>query len=319
MSGNIIGIDIGGTKVAYGLFDRDRRLLAKIKHPSDSSLSAEAFFGDIARGIMRLLRQEHYDIYDLEGIGLGVPSSILFHEGKILSTVNLPNLKNFAVRDFLWQKLGVPGLPVVLDNDSHVAALAEYRFGAGKGQRDMVYCAVSTGIASSLIINGELLRGSYGCAGESGHMLVTPGRGELCGCGHRGCFESYASGSNIVKCVRVWLSEGQTSIIPELAGGAEKITAEHIAAAARRRDKLALQAVDQMAEYLGMWLFNIYVFTNINYFVFGGGLLNFGPLLSEKVRAVFDSYNLHPEYPVFFKKAALGEDFGIYGAAELID
>ena len=319
MAGNIIGIDVGGTKVAYGLFDRDRKLLAKSKRPSDKHLTAEEFFGEIAEGILRLLHQEHYDIYDLEGIGLGVPSSILFHEGKILSTVNLPNLKDFAVRDFLWQALNMPGLPVVLDNDSHVAALAEHRFGAGRGQRDMVYCAVSTGIASSLIINGELLRGSYGWAGESGHMLITPDRGVLCGCGHQGCFESYASGGSIVRHVQHWLEHGKRSIIPELAGGADKITAEHISAAAQQGDKLALQAVDQMAEYLGMWLFNIYVFTNINFFVFGGGLLHFGPLLQDKVRAVFDRYNLHPEYPVFFKQAELGEDFGIYGAAELID
>ena len=315
MASYSIGIDIGGTKTAYGLFDESRNIVARRRHPSDNTLDSEAFFSVVADNVRQLCADNGVALSELKGVGVGMPSFVLFDEGRILKTVNLTNLKDFAARDFLQKQLGIP---VVLDNDTHVAALAEHRLGAGRGKKHMVYCAVSTGIASGIIINGQLFRGSYGWAGETGHMLLTPGKGELCGCGHRGCFMSYTSGSMIVKHIQTKIASGEATRMTALAGGADRINATHLLAAYHEGDPMAEWAVEQMADGLAVWLYNLYEALNINCYVFGGGLVNFGDALFSKVRAKFDALNLEG-YPVEFRFAELKDDFGIVGAGLLID
>lgn len=315
MASYTIGIDIGGTKTAYGLFDEANNLIARRQHPSDSTLGNEEFFTVIAENVKAFCVENSVPMSELRGVGVGMPSFIRFDEGRILKTVNLTNLKNFAARDFLGSLLGVP---VVLDNDTHVAALAEYKLGAGQGLKHMVYCAVSTGIASGMIINGELFRGSYGWAGETGHMLLTPGEGELCGCGHRGCFMSYTSGSMIVKHIQTQIRAGEKTLMTELAGDSEHINAHHLLEACKRGDPMAHWALDQMADKLAVWLYNLYETLNINVYVFGGGLVNFGDLLFDKIRTRFDELNLEG-YPVEFRFVHLKNDFGIIGASLLVD
>lgn len=310
-----IGIDIGGTKTAYGLFDESRALVARRRHASDDTLNNEAFFSVIADNVLAMCAENGVALSDLKGVGVGMPSFVLFDEGRILKTVNLTNLKDFAARDFLQDRLGVR---VVLDNDTHVATLAEHRLGAGRGLKHMVYCAVSTGIASGIVINGELFRGSYGWAGETGHMLLTPGKGELCGCGHRGCFMSYTSGSMIVRHIRSRIASGEATRMTELAGGEANINATHLLAAYREGDPMAQWAVEQMADGLAVWLYNLYETLNISCYVFGGGLVNFGDVLFDKVREKFDALNLEG-YPVEFRFAELKDDFGIVGASLLVE
>ncbi|MDR0897879.1 MAG: ROK family protein [Oscillospiraceae bacterium] len=311
-----IGVDVGGTKTAYGLFDESGALVEKCKRATDHRLEAEAFFYNLAQEIRALMHRHALAPQDIRGIGIGLPSFIEFEKGYLVKTSNMVNLKQFPARDYLQGQL--PGIPIVLDNDGNAAALAEHRYGAGRGFRHMLYCPVSTGISSAMIIDGKLFRGSYGFAGESGHQIATPGEGLPCGCGNRGCFMSYVSGSMIVRHVRERIAQGEETAMIRLAGGAERITAEHIVAAYDLDDPLAKWAVAQMAKYMAVWLFNLYVTLNINCFVLGGGLLMFGDRLFPEVRRQFDQYN-QSEYPVYFKKAELGEDFGIIGAMLLLD
>lgn len=181
----------------------------------------------------------------------------------------------------------------------------------------MLYCPVSTGISSGIIINDELFRGRYGWSGESGHMIVNPGEGIMCGCKNKGCLMSYCSGSMIVKHIKEKIEKGEETIMVELAGGKDNITAEHLLKAHGMNDEMAIWALGQMAKYLGVWCYNLYTTLNINCFIFGGGLVKFGEVLFGPVRKVFDSYN-HNDFPVYFKFAELGDDFGIIGAAELL-
>ena len=170
----VIGVDVGGTKTALGLFDTNKRLLIERRGVSDPNLGPEAFFDGLIREIHALLSEAGASLDQVRGLGLGMPSFILFERGHIVKTTNLVKLRDFPARSYLTDRLGIP---VVMDNDSHAAALAEYRLGAGKGHENMVYCAVSTGIASGFIIHGKLFRGSYGWAGETGHMIITPDQG----------------------------------------------------------------------------------------------------------------------------------------------
>ena len=309
-----MGIDVGGTKIAYGLFDEDTKLIAKKTTPSDSTCPPEPFFDRIADEALHLAAERGVPRENLAGAGVGVPSYVKYDEGRIVKTVNLTCLNNFPARDYLSGKLG---LPVALANDAQAAALAEHRHGAGRGFQNMLYCPVSTGISSAIIIEGKLFRGSYGWAGETGHAIITPGEGILCGCGNRGCLMSYVSGSMIVKHVQAKLAAGEASILPELAGDASRITAYTIQQGYDLKDPLALWAVAQMAKYMAVWLYNLYVSFNINCFVFGGGLLKFGDRLFPEVRRQFDGYN-QSDLPVYFKNAELTEDFGIVGAMELL-
>jgi glucokinase len=324
MESYTIAIDAGGTKTAYGILDNRKQIISRESHPSDAEASPEAFFDTIVDHIRGLLNSTGIKKEELRGVGIGMPSFILFEEGRIVKTSNLTKIHDFPARSYLMKKLD--GIRVILDNDAHAAAIAEHRLGAGRGFDNMLYCPLSTGISSGIIINGKIFRGRYGWAGESGHMIISPGEGIECGCGNRGCVMSWCSGSMIVRHIRNWIEAGEKSSMTGMAGGADKISSYHIEAAYREGDPLAIRAVDQMVRYLGVWTFNLYVTLNINCFVFGGGLLKMGRGLSlngdnrdlpARMKEVFDGYNKN-DMPVYFKEAELGDDFGIYGAAELL-
>lgn len=306
---NRIGIDAGGTKVAYGLFDRENRLLDRYQHPTPIEADGPAFSDQVIESIRAMLEKNGLTPADLQGIGICMPSFILFDQGYVCMTSAMVNIRDFAMRDYLTERLGVP---VILDNDSNVAALAEHRYGAGRGSRHMVYVATSTGIGSGLILNGQLFRGSYGWAGECGHMLITPDEGFECGCRNQGCFMSWASGRYIPRHIRRMAQGRETSMDlgPDLDG-------VELLRACNEGDPLALEVLDQMAHYIAVCVFNIYQLLNVNLFVFGGGLVNFGPMLYDRVRKEFDRYNHIPQ-PVEFRFAKLKQDFGIIGAAELV-
>ena len=306
----VIGIDGGGTKVAYGLFDLEGRMLDRVQHPSDLEADGPAFSDQLIRTVRELLQKHHLTPEQLQGVGICMPSYILYDKGYICLTSALTKIRDFAMRDYLEERLGVR---VVLDNDGNAAALAEHRRGAGQGLRHMVYVAVSTGIGSGIIIDGNLFHGSYGWAGECGHMLATPDEGVLCGCRNRGCFMSYAGGRYVPRHLKIRMLEGAESVME----GKEDLSCEDLLAAYHQGDALAREQISVMAHYIAVCLYNIYQLLNINVFVFGGGLTNFGDILFDQVREEFDRYNQIP-MPVEFRYAELKKDFGIIGAAELV-
>lgn len=306
----IFGIDAGGTKVAYGLFDREGNLLDKYQHPTDIQADGPAFSEQLIKTINEILKEHQTTLEEVYGVGICMPSYIRFEKGYIHMTSAMVNIKDFAMRDYLEERLGVK---VVLDNDSNAAALAEYRRGAGRGCENMVYMAVSTGIGSGIIINRNLFRGSYGWAGESGHMLDTPDAGIMCGCGNYGCFMSQISGRNLPKRLAIRMMEGKESLLSR----AEKLNGEALLKAYEAGDELAKEQIEHMAHHLAVCVYNVYQLLNINVFVFGGGLTNLGDVLFGRVREEFDRYD-HIKMPVEFRFAELKTDFGIIGAAELL-
>lgn len=306
----IFGIDAGGTKVAYGLFDLDGKLLDRFQHPTDIDADGPAFCDKVIETVNGILAKHRAELSEVKGIGICMPSYIEFEKGYIHMTTAMVNIKDFAMRDYLQERLGVK---VVLDNDSNVAAFAELRQGAGRGCKNMVYVAVSTGIGSGIIINGELFRGSHGWAGESGHMIDTVDGGILCGCGNRGCFMSQISGRNMPKRLAIRLLEGNDSLLQE----APELNGEALLRAYEAGDAVAIAEVDHMAKHLAVCVYNIYQLLNIDVFVFGGGLTSFGDALFGRMRAYFDEFD-HIKFPVDFRFAELKKDFGIIGSAELI-
>ncbi|MDR1065473.1 MAG: ROK family protein [Oscillospiraceae bacterium] len=304
-----VGIDVGGTKTAYGLFDAEKKLIGRSRHFSDAKLPPEAFFDQIIENIRVLCTEAGVVESELAGVGVGMPSFVRAPDGYIIRTANLPLIRDFPAPEYLTRALG--GTTVAVGNDMHAGALAEHRYGAGRGAENMLYCLMSTGISSGIIIGGRLFRGSYGFSGESGHMIVTPGEGPECGCGNRGCVSAYASASRIPIHIRKWIEDGEKTSLTE------PFSTVQIAEGYNRGDKLAVRAVEQMTRYMAVWLFNLYITLNISCFVFGGGLLNMDLPLLKLVREKFDAFD-KGGMPVSFKTAELGEDFGIIGAAELL-
>lgn len=240
MSSYRIGIDAGGTKVAYGLFDEANTLLERAQHPTPILADGPEFTELVAENVEKLLAKTGTEKRELQGIGVCMPSFILFDRGYVCMTSAMVNIRDFAMRDYMVRRLGVP---VVLDNDSNVAALAEHRYGAGRGSRDMIYVAASTGIGSGLILNGALFRGSYGWAGECGHMLITPDEGVECGCRNRGCFMSWASGRYLPQQIRSRAAGRETAM--DLNGA---LDGEELLRACREGDPLALEVLEQAAQ-----------------------------------------------------------------------
>jgi glucokinase len=316
--GYYIGVDVGGTKIAYGLFSAEKELIEKMKTPTDTSLPAEIFFDAICEKINHLLDENDIRFEDVEGIGIGMPSFIIFEKGYVVKTASIPEIHDFPLQEYLRQKLG-DRVRIVIDNDGNTGALAEFRHGAGKGFDNMVFCLVSTGLGSSIIINKSLFRGSYGWAGESGHMLVNPfdASSIMCGCNNVGCFNSICSGKMVLDHVKHWILDGEKSILTDLAGSIDKINTEHIDKAYEMGDATAIKAVEHMAQYMSIWLYNIYLMLNINCFVFSGGLLAMGDKLFGRVKEMFDKYNSN-DYPVYFYNTQLGSDTGMLGAMELL-
>ena len=310
-----IGIDVGGTSTVYGVFDANKNVIKRLKHPSNADLAPELFFDSLAGNIKALMSECKIKAENILGIGLGMPSFILYDEGYIVKTANLTKIKDFPARSYLSEKL--EKIRVILDNDARAAGLAEYYYGAGRGYSKMLYCPLSTGISSALLINGEPFRGSYGWAGESGHMIATPGEGLECGCGNRGCFMSLCSGSMIVKHIRNWIKAGESTIMADLAGGVDNIDSFILEEAFDSGDEMAKKALKQMTDWLGLWFFNLYVSLNVNCFVVGGGLVNMGEKFLSPIRRRFDEFNMDGR-PVYFKAAECGEDYGVLGAVQLV-
>lgn len=305
----VIGVDVGGTKVAYGLFDNEGKIIYKTQHATDFNADGQVFSDILIRNIDAIVTNNGLTYEQLDGVGIGMPSFIKRETGFVFMTSAMPAIKNFAMGEYLEMKIPTR---VVLDNDANTAALAEYRHGAGRGTQHMVYIVIGTGFGSGIIIDGKVFSGSYGAAGECGHAIATPGEGIMCGCENKGCYMSYIAGKHIPERVRLGLEKGiKSTLNPETVNGQELLNAYN------NGDLLAIEVMHKMADYLAQCLFNIYQMLNIDTFVFGGGVTNLGDALFDRMRDVFNSY-YHIEFPVHFKMAELGEDVGIIGAAEYL-
>lgn len=307
-----IGVDVGGTKVAAGVVDEDGRIIAKLKR-STPAASPERTEHAIADAVTELLAHHR-----VEAIGLGAAGFVDSARATMLFAPNLA-WRDEPLKERVEERLD---REVVVENDANASAWAEARFGAARGYRDVMLVALGTGIGAGIIIGGELYRGRWGIAGEPGHVRVVPD-GRLCGCGNRGCWEQYASGSALMTEARDFAvrSPGGAMRLLQLAGGnAAAITGTHITAAAREGDPAALRCFSIVGAWLGQGLANLAAILDPECIVVGGGVSEAGELLLGPARAVFDKALPGTGYRprVEILRAALGADAGIVGAADLV-
>ncbi|MFT3893590.1 MAG: ROK family protein [Anaerolineales bacterium] len=301
-----VAIDIGGTHIRVAAYEPES--ITPIAHTRVRSLASEA-------GVFDRLLQAVELVWPKEGvvdaIGIASPGPLDPHTGTILDTPNIKEWVNFPVGPKLSNCFGVP---VYLDNDANMAGLAEWKYGAGKGHHDLIYLTISTGIGGGVITNNHLLQGFRGMGAELGHMIVDP-YGPLCGCGHNGHAESFASGTAIARYVNEQLKVGHQSTLQSQP----LVTTVQIAEAALQGDALAISAFERAAHYLGIAVANYLAIFDPSILVFGGGVSQVGELLFKPFQASLRKHVFHPHYldNLVITKAALGDDAGLLGALAL--
>lgn len=310
MKNYLIGVDIGGTTIKLGLFTPKAELVEKWEIETRKHEGGKYILDDIVNSIEDKLKDKKIDKSMIEGIGIGVPGPIN-DDGVVKSCVNL-GWQTFNIEKTLSELIK---LPVRAGNDANVAALGEMWKGGAEGYKNIVMITLGTGVGGGIIIDGMLLPGINGSAGEIGHINVCKEEVEKCGCGKKGCLEQYASATGIVNIAKKVLMDTK---LESILRNKEKISAKDIFDAAKLGDKLALKVVNKLGESLGSALANIACILDPEVFVIGGGVSKAGDILIEKVKENYEIHAFHAVREVKFKLAKLDNDAGIYGAAKLL-
>jgi glucokinase len=300
-----IAVDLGGTHIRVAAYPPES--ITPINHQRTRSYAGEpGVYDRVAKAIESVWSDQ-----EISAIGIASPGPLDPHTGIILATPNIPEWRNFPLAPKLSEQFGVP---VHLDNDANLAALAEWNYGAGRGHHDLVYFTISTGVGGGVIVNDRLLQGFRGMGGELGHMIIDP-NGPPCGCGKNGHVESFSSGPAIARYVNEQIRAGQKTSLPTQGG----LTAAQVANAARAGDALAISAFARAGHYLGIAVANYLAIFDPSIIVFGGGVSQVGDLLFKPFEESLRQHTFHPHYldDLVITKAALGDDAGLLGALAL--
>lgn len=309
---DLIAVDLGGTSIRTARFDAGGPPpLSQAKIATLASQGPDAVIERMVQAIEKVLPSERTSMR----IGVGAPGPLDPRTGIILEAPNLPGWTNVPLRDILQGRLNCP---VAVGNDANLAALGEWRYGAGRGSRDLLYLTISTGIGGGVIIDGRLLIGTRGLAAELGHMTVDPD-GPMCGCGQRGHLEAVASGPAIARRARQLIEEGRVSVLSGPLAAGRELTAETVGEAAKSGDSLAREVLAEAGEAIGRHLAGLAHAFNPEVIVLGGGVTHVGPLLFEPVDRALRAHILHPAYLEGLRlvPAGLGDEAGLIGAMVL--
>jgi glucokinase len=309
-----LGVDIGGTKVAAGLVDAQGTIVKRTRVPMVASADAASGLAAVISAIGELLPPSAEAV---RGVGICSPGPLDPRSGVIINPPNLPCWRNFPLAERVQ---AVYKLPVKVDNDANAAGLAEVLWGAARGFRNVFYATVGTGIGSGIILDGKILHGRTGAAGEAGHMGIDI-HGPKCPCGKNGCVEMLASGPAIGRRARQKLAAYPDSLMLKLAGGdVQAVNGEIVSRASQQGDALAKEVIDETLDVLAYWLGNVIDFQEPEVIVMGGGVsTTLAPYLEDiRKRWVGAIVNPWPErVPLLL--AHYGEEAGIAGAAALCE
>jgi len=304
---SVIGVDLGGTKVVVACL-RGNRMGDSLLHPTDRSGS-----GALIDQLVAMVNRIRSD--DLAAVGIGVPSVVEFETGRVVSSVNIP-LRDVPLRQVLGERLGVP---VFVDNDANLAALAEHRAGAARGHSEAVVLTIGTGIGSGLILRNELYRGAIGAGAELGHTVIDL-NGPPCqgNCPNHGCIESLASGTALAReALRIAHEQPSSGLGRALAAGRE-LEGPLVTELAHDGDTAAIEAIELIGTRLGVAIASFVNIFNPEVVIIGGGVMGAGELLLNAAQAEMLRRALPPSRDIVeIVPAAFGVEAGMIGAAAL--
>jgi glucokinase len=310
----ILGVDIGGTKVAAAVVSAEGDVLHRIRVPMRADGSAEDAIGAVFEAIDGV--RAKLNGARITGIGISSPGPLDTKNGVVLRAPNLPCWRNYPLRDAVESHYNVPAR---LENDANAAGLAEAAWGAGAGHKYVLYATLGTGIGTAIVIDKRLYLGRTGAAAEAGHMTIDRHGEVRCGCGKPGCIEGLAAGPAVAARALQKLSRPSNYVAASaLPRDAERLTAEEVVKAWRAADPIAIEVINETVEALGIWFGNLIDVLEPNVIVVGGGLGSALQSLLPTVCNVSAKWTVNPrarEIP--FVPAYFAEDAGIVGSAAL--
>ncbi len=274
----VIGIDMGGTNTVFGVVDARGVVLASNSIKTRKHSKIEDYIDELYTETLRLMKQ--LDVEDkIYGIGVGAPNANYF-TGMIEDGVNLPWPTPVPFARMLSDKFGIP---VAITNDANAAAIGEMTYGAARGIKDFIMITLGTGVGSGIVINGQMVYGHDGFAGELGHVIVKRNNGRLCGCGRTGCLETYCSATGVARTAREFLElSEEPSLLREIP--VDEITSKDVYDAAMKGDVIANRIFEYTGNILGEALADFTAFSSPEAFVLFGGLAKSGELLLRPLR-----------------------------------
>ncbi len=305
-----IGIDLGGTNIAAGLVSEQGKILAKGSVPTMSERPATEIVKDMANLAKKLVTDNGMSLSDVRGVGIGCPGSIDFKNGVVVYANNL-KMEHFPLAEEFSKYLD---LPVTIDNDANCAAMGEYVV-SGNGVDNFILVTLGTGVGSGIIVDGVMLRGFNGAGGEAGHTTLIHD-GEPCSCGRKGCWESYASVTALIRQTKDAMEKNPESLMNKLAEEEGRVSGRTAFDAAKAGDEVAKEVVRKYAIYVAEGIINIENIFQPEMICVGGGISREGEYLLDPVREFVKKYG----YNKYMKKteiitAKLFNDAGIIGAA----
>ena len=311
-----LGVDVGGTALKFGLFDRQGTKIATGKRPTPRKGDAAAILQAIADGCDELIQEAGMSREAMAGVGLGIPGRVDPDSGLALNCPNLKALDGVNVALGLEQRLEVK---VFLANDAFCATLGELRCGAGRAVDNLLLLTLGTGVGGGVALNNKAVRGPRQLMGEMGHMTIVPG-GRRCECGNFGCLEAVAAKEAMVEHALRRLAAGRESLLDTLTGGDDdKLTPRLLAEAAAEGDAVALEVLAEIGMYVGIAICNALILVDPDLVLIGGGIAAAGePLFGPIRRTVQHRARLSEFDPAKIIPTELGNEAGIYGAAALV-
>lgn len=278
----VIGIDIGGTNTVFGLVDARGTVIASGSIKTAKHAKVEDFIDELYEKVTHLI--ESNDAVDkINGIGVGAPNAN-YYTGTIENAANLTWQGIIPFAKMMQDKFG---LPVAITNDANAAAIGEMTYGVARGLKDFIMITLGTGVGSGIVINGQVVYGHDGFAGELGHMVVKRNNGRLCGCGRTGCLEAYCSATGVARTAREFLEiRTDPSVLRDMP--IDQITSKDVYDAAVKGDKLAKEVFDYTGTLLGEAMADMVVFSSPQAFVLFGGLAKSGDLLLKPLKAALE-------------------------------
>jgi len=279
----VLGVDIGGTNTVFGIVDARGQVMASDSIKTLKNANFDDYINELHEGVERLLRAN--DAEDkIQGIGIGAPNGN-YYTGEILNPPNLPWGPVIPLAEKVSKAFG--GIPVAITNDANAAALGEMTYGAARGMKDFIMITLGTGVGSGIVVNGQLVYGHDGFAGELGHVVVKRNNGRICGCGRTGCLEAYCSATGVARTAREFLEiRTEPSTLRDLQ--IEDITSKDVYDAAMQGDQIAKDIFDYTGTILGEALADMMVFSSPQAFILFGGLAKSGDLLMKPLVEAMD-------------------------------
>jgi len=307
--GMVAAIDMGATHVNIALADFSAKIIEETSLPFDINQGPQVCLAEVSRILRELVDRIGIRISQLTAVGVGVPGPVIKDAGMVMSPPIMPGWDRFPIRDTLEKEWGCP---VSLNNDAELGALGEWAYGAGRGEKNLAYIKVGSGIGAGLIINQQIYGGTTGSAGEIGHITIDE-NGPLCTCGNHGCMEAFAGGNAIATQAKKMVQSGKRTLLSNIP--IESLTAQEVAESARRGDLPSQEIIMRAGTFIGIAIAGLVNLFNPSAVIIGGGVAQAGDLLTTSIRQAVRERSLRAsEQGVHITTAMLGRRSSLMGA-----